>query len=274
MVEYAQIECSRCFGIFPGNVMRRSVRKVEVGRTVQDSNPFDVDSVMHSLKTAKTHYGMSEVVLCPSCRSKIRSGKFIKLVLFIAVVGAALYFYLDRSSFRLTDIRSEDVSTDDVATAGTDQEVAEPMAFDPMDDLATEPVPESDYATSGDVPNPASTDEDLTSNLPATAISDVLTSVVSQPVPLGNSSNWANTNDYPREALKDGREGNATFKLTIDERGRVTTCSIVASSGSADLDDATCSNVQKRARFEPATDANGNAVQSAYTNTVRWQIPS
>ena len=124
MVEYAQIECSRCFGIFPGNVMRRSVRKVEVGRTVRDSNPFDVDSVMHSLKTAKTHYGTSEVILCPNCRSKIRSGKVLKLILFIAIAGAALYFYLDRSSFRLIDVQSEAVSTDDIAAAGSDQEVA------------------------------------------------------------------------------------------------------------------------------------------------------
>ena len=274
MVEYAQIECSRCFGIFPGNVMRSSSRSVEVGRTVQDSNPFDVDSVMHSLKTAKTHYGTSEVILCPNCRSKIRSGKFIKLVLFIAVVGAALYFYLDKSSFRLTDVQSEAVSPDSVAADGTDQEVAEPMAFDATDDLAKEPVPETDDATTRDVVDAMPTDEYLTSNLPAAAISYVLTSVVNPPVPRGNPGNWANTNDYPRDALQDGREGRTTFTVAIDERGRVTTCRIVESSGSADLDDATCSNVQKRARFEPATDADGNAVQSAYTNTVRWQIPS
>lgn len=61
--------------------------------------------------------------------------------------------------------------------------------------------------------------------------------------------------------------------MTIGADGRVRNCEIVASSGSADLDRATCTNVAKRARFNPATDATGAAVGGSYTSAVKWEIP-
>jgi protein TonB len=55
--------------------------------------------------------------------------------------------------------------------------------------------------------------------------------------------------------------------------GRVADCSITRSSGSPDLDEATCSNIRRRARFEPAKDGNGQPTTGSYASSVRWVIP-
>jgi len=94
-----------------------------------------------------------------------------------------------------------------------------------------------------------------------------------QPTPKGNPANWATTNDYPTRALREDREGTTSFRVSVGPDGRVTGCSVTSSSGSPDLDDATCANVTRRARFNPATDGEGQATSGSYSNRVRWVIP-
>jgi protein TonB len=91
--------------------------------------------------------------------------------------------------------------------------------------------------------------------------------------PKGNPGNWATTNDYPTRALREEREGTTSFRVTVGPDGRVTSCDITGSSGSDDLDAATCANVTRRARFNPATDGEGNPTTGSYSNRVRWVIP-
>lgn len=91
--------------------------------------------------------------------------------------------------------------------------------------------------------------------------------------PKGNPGNWATSNDYPSRALREEREGTTRFSVTIGADGRVTGCSITGSSGHPDLDDATCKNITRRARFNPAKDGNGQPTTGTYSNSVRWQIP-
>ena len=91
--------------------------------------------------------------------------------------------------------------------------------------------------------------------------------------PRGNPANWATTNDYPTRALREEREGTTGFRVTVGPDGRVTSCDITSSSGSSDLDEATCSNVTRRARFNPATDGEGQPTSGSYSNRVRWVIP-
>jgi protein TonB len=93
------------------------------------------------------------------------------------------------------------------------------------------------------------------------------------PVPKGNPGNWANTNDYPARALQQEREGTTGFRVTVGPDGRVQSCSVTSSSGHADLDDATCKNIQRRGRFDPALDASGNPTTGSWSSRVRWQIP-
>ncbi|WP_324740642.1 energy transducer TonB [Tsuneonella sp. CC-YZS046] len=91
--------------------------------------------------------------------------------------------------------------------------------------------------------------------------------------PKGNPGSWATPDDYPSRALREDREGVARFQVSVGPDGRVTGCSITGSSGHADLDDATCKLVTRRARFNPATDGDGEPTTGTYSNAVRWQIP-
>lgn len=93
------------------------------------------------------------------------------------------------------------------------------------------------------------------------------------PVPRGNPGNWANANDYPSRALREEREGSTGFRVTVNADGRVENCTITRSSGHDDLDEATCKNITRRARFRPALDPNGREISGSWSSTVRWQIP-
>lgn len=91
--------------------------------------------------------------------------------------------------------------------------------------------------------------------------------------PRGNPGSWATTDDYPSRALREEREGVTRFTVTVSPEGRVTNCTVTASSGSPDLDEAACRSITRRARFNPATNGDGEKVAGTYSNSVRWQIP-
>ncbi|MBC2653444.1 energy transducer TonB [Novosphingobium flavum] len=91
--------------------------------------------------------------------------------------------------------------------------------------------------------------------------------------PKGNPANWATSNDYPSRALREEREGTTGFRVTVGTDGKVTDCQITSSSGTPELDAATCDNVRRRARFTPATDGEGNPTTGTYANRIRWVIP-
>lgn len=94
-----------------------------------------------------------------------------------------------------------------------------------------------------------------------------------QPQPKGSPGSWATSNDYPSRALREEREGVTGFRVSVGTDGKVTDCSVTSSSGSPDLDQATCDNVRRRARFQPATDGEGNPTTGSYSNRIRWVIP-
>jgi protein TonB len=91
--------------------------------------------------------------------------------------------------------------------------------------------------------------------------------------PRGNPGLWATTSDYPTRDLREGNQGLTRFSLAIGADGRVQSCTVTASSGFPGLDKATCENVSRRARFEPATDGSGNRVPGTYSGSIRWVIP-
>lgn len=84
---------------------------------------------------------------------------------------------------------------------------------------------------------------------------------------------WATTADYPSSSLRLGEQGTVRFELAITADGRASDCRVLASSGSPELDAATCKRVTQRARFEPATDGSGARVNGTYTGSIRWVIP-
>jgi TonB family protein len=108
-------------------------------------------------------------------------------------------------------------------------------------------------------------------NTPAAGFASLAASSVS---PKGDVSRWINIDDYPSGALREGREGTVGFRLSVGNDGRVFGCTITKSSGHADLDEATCNGVTKRARFDPAKDTSGARVAGSYQSRVSWKLPN
>lgn len=96
---------------------------------------------------------------------------------------------------------------------------------------------------------------------------------ISKPVPRGNPDRWAAPYDYPIKALHKELQGTSVYLVTVSPKGRVNSCVITKSSGHTILDKTTCKVVKRRARFTPATDANGTAVIGEYSDSVDWYLP-
>ncbi len=93
------------------------------------------------------------------------------------------------------------------------------------------------------------------------------------PIPKGNAGNWVTTNDYPSRDLQQEHAGVTGVRLSIGPDGRVADCQITSSSGFPGLDAAACSNLKRRARFDPALDGSGNPTSGSWSKSIRWQIP-
>lgn len=89
----------------------------------------------------------------------------------------------------------------------------------------------------------------------------------------GNVNSWFGTDSYPPSALRAEEQGAVAVVWTINTAGRVEGCTVTQSSGSSTLDNATCSNLTRRGRYTPATDAAGNPIASKGNARVRWVIP-
>jgi protein TonB len=88
-----------------------------------------------------------------------------------------------------------------------------------------------------------------------------------------NLASYLTDDDYPKEAIRWEQQGTAAFRLTIDRGGMVSACLITSSSGSAILDETTCRILQMRARFTPARDRRGRAVEDVTEGRIMWRLP-
>jgi protein TonB len=95
---------------------------------------------------------------------------------------------------------------------------------------------------------------------------------VTDPVPAGDPPSWITQNDYPSRAKAKHEQGDTGFRLEVDATGRVSGCTITASSGSALLDGTTCAAMRMRARFKPAQDAAGNKVAGSWSSVFHWRL--
>lgn len=78
--------------------------------------------------------------------------------------------------------------------------------------------------------------------------------------------------DYPAAASRAKIGGDVETRFTILPTGRVIACRITRSSGDASLDATTCRLIEKRFRFKPATNANGEPVASQYGWRQSWWL--
>lgn len=89
----------------------------------------------------------------------------------------------------------------------------------------------------------------------------------------GDPRTWVTSKDYPLAAFKKKEQGIARFVLSIDALGKPSGCIIIVSTGSNDLDVATCSLVMRRAEFLPARDKLDRTILGSYSGAVRWVLP-
>lgn len=94
-----------------------------------------------------------------------------------------------------------------------------------------------------------------------------------QPTPTAPLHTILTPDDYPLEAMNKGEQGTVRFRLAVDERGRITGCTIVASSGSSVLDAKTCEIMRERAVFSPARNKAGRAIPGSFSSQIKWVLP-
>ena len=99
-------------------------------------------------------------------------------------------------------------------------------------------------------------------------------SVAKSASPRGSIGTWVSSDDYPSRALREEKEGVVGISFDISADGRVSNCQVTSSSGTPELDQATCAPFTRRARYNPAQDSAGNKIaQNGQSQRIRWQIP-
>ena len=96
------------------------------------------------------------------------------------------------------------------------------------------------------------------------------------PDPEGGQANLASyfsVADYPAAAIRAGEEGTVKVRLDISPKGRVSACTVTASSGSASLDETSCRILTERLRFRPAHDEQGKPTTDSLETAIRWKLP-
>ena len=78
--------------------------------------------------------------------------------------------------------------------------------------------------------------------------------------------------DYPASAGEAGVGGTVGVKYEVGVDGRVTGCEVTQSSGSTDLDNATCGLIVERFRFKPSRDPSGQPVPATIVQNHTWVI--
>lgn len=98
-----------------------------------------------------------------------------------------------------------------------------------------------------------------------------LTGEASPPQPI-DEEDWLTGADYPRYLLRAQMQGRLGVRLTVNRRGKPSSCFVLESNKPQVFDDAVCLNLMKRAQFEPARDGEGNPVASYYHTNVSFVI--
>lgn len=84
---------------------------------------------------------------------------------------------------------------------------------------------------------------------------------------------WPSINyRYPARALREGVEGSVGIQVTVGTDGRVKSCKVIVSSGSAHLDQASCDQTIGLGQFDIAVDENGEPAEATYRRMLRWSL--
>lgn len=90
-----------------------------------------------------------------------------------------------------------------------------------------------------------------------------------------NVDEWRDevTGQYPYDALLNGHEGAVRIKGVVRPSGRFSECAVIKSSGNNALDQKACRSMTEYAQFQPARDADGEAIFAMFETTVTYRLP-
>ena len=97
-------------------------------------------------------------------------------------------------------------------------------------------------------------------------------SLTRQAIPLASPATWVVDNDYPSKAAAAGENGLVHFRLLIDDGGKPSRCVIQSKTKPDDFAPTVCAAIMRRARFQPALDAQAKPVPSYFASSVRFQF--
>lgn len=78
--------------------------------------------------------------------------------------------------------------------------------------------------------------------------------------------------EIPSWAWEQGMQGTVGVRYSVAVNGRVVNCRIIRSSGHPRLDAHTCDLIQRRFRFAPARDEDGEPFQADIVENHHWEI--
>lgn len=93
-----------------------------------------------------------------------------------------------------------------------------------------------------------------------------------RPKPVKPIEQLITNNDYPAQAMSEGKGGATGVSLLIDENGTLKDCLVEQHSGVASIDAQTCAMITQRAKFRSARDKAGKPVKSLISLRFRWMI--
>lgn len=96
--------------------------------------------------------------------------------------------------------------------------------------------------------------------------------IVDRPHPASDPSGIFTAVDYPSQAISAGRESRLHVWLNLDSTGRVTTCRVISTFATPEINDKMCKLVQERQQFVPARTADGTAVASYYVESFAFVL--
>jgi protein TonB len=79
--------------------------------------------------------------------------------------------------------------------------------------------------------------------------------------------------NFPMVNIPREIKGGVSIRVRVNAIGRVENCTVVESSGELIIDQWACRSLTRYARFEPSRDAQGNPIESQWSNTISLCIP-
>jgi len=212
------------------------------------------------------------------------SGSRIAAIIIVALIHVVLgYTLITGLAYSAINQVIERVTTVDVTEPEPEEEepppppeevTAPPPPVAPPPPISIAPRP-PEIRTQPNIPPPAPPARIVPPPAPAAAPAPPPAAPSqARPVARDGFNRWAARiqEAYPARAIRQELEGNVGVSVVIGADGRVTSCSVTASSGESILDEAACEGMQRYARYTPALNDAGQATTGRDTLTIVYRL--